>query len=303
MSSIMHAALGNVRARMVLAIAALFALAVGHTASAQPYERSAYQAYVTTPAPILAGPTPDYPPVVDLNPGQPVAVYGCLDGYSWCDVAIEGYRGWFDAGLLSYPYEGGSVPLYDYGYRIGIPVIGFSFDDYWRRYYYDRPFFRERERWARVPPPRPREDRPREDHPRVPGLPGFLEGRVPGFEEHRGEEPNRPGGDRGQFEHGQGGQPEREGRPPEGRPPEGRPPEGRPPEGQRPAEQQRPQQAQRPAPVNPAAAPHAPQPQTPRPQPQAPHPQAAPPAAHPPAPAAKPAEPHPARPNPEEPPK
>src|ERR1700676_2522221 len=105
-----------------------FALAVGATilALATAQAAQAYEAYVTQAAPILTGPSTDYPPVVYLNGGEPVEVYGCLDDYDWCDISFNGFRGWFDATLLAYPYQGRRVPLYDYGYDIGLPVIGFS---------------------------------------------------------------------------------------------------------------------------------------------------------------------------------
>jgi len=135
-------------ARFVLAAgAALLALATGRGADAQPY-----QAYVTYDAPLMSGPSPDYPAVADLSAGQPVTVYGCLDGYTWCDIQADYYRGWFDAGLLAYYYEDQPVPFYNYAYQIGLPIIGFSFYDYWGRFYHDRPFFGERERWGHIAP-------------------------------------------------------------------------------------------------------------------------------------------------------
>jgi uncharacterized protein YraI len=127
----------------------------------------AYEAVVTSSAPLEAGPSPDYPQVDELDAGAPVTVYGCVNGYEWCDVSFQGARGWFDAQYLTVPYQGQQVPIFDYGVQIGLPVIGFSFDDYWGRYYHDRPFFGERERYAHVapPPPRPHDDRAHEGRP------------------------------------------------------------------------------------------------------------------------------------------
>jgi uncharacterized protein YraI len=175
-----------------------FALAVGvamvSLMGAQAAQ--AYQAYVTAPAPILTGPSADYPPVVYLRGGEPVEVYGCLDGYEWCDIQFREFRGWFDADQLTYAYEGRRVPLYDYGYDIGLPIINFSLGDYWGRYYRDRPFYRQRERFEHIPMPRPRED-----HRRFEGGPGFdrdhgFQGR-PDFNRDRGQQA-RPEFDRGQ---------------------------------------------------------------------------------------------------------
>jgi uncharacterized protein YraI len=111
----------------------------------------AYEAFITSGAALLAGPAPDYPPVADLSPGEPVQVYGCLDGYGWCDVSFQGYRGWFDGRLLAYPYQGIRVPLAGFGAQVGVPVVIFSVEDYWGRFYRDRPFYRDRARWVHGP--------------------------------------------------------------------------------------------------------------------------------------------------------
>ncbi len=245
---------------------------------------NAYEAYVNNPAPILTGPSPDYPPVVYLHGGETVEVYGCLDDYDWCDIQFRDFRGWFDASQMSFNYQGQSVPFDEYGYDVGFPVVTFSLGDYWGRYYRDRPFFRERDRWAHIQLPPPREH--------------HFEGR-PGFG-------GRPGFDRPGFDHGPG---RPEGGPVQGRPDFNRPQAGRPEAGRPQFDQQRgaPQQEQERAQqmqhmqgtgehqryVGPGAAPQAapqmrpqggPQPQG-RPQggpaPQQPHPQAAPQAAHP----------------------
>ena len=86
----------------------------------------AYEAYITSGGALLAGPAPEYPPVADVSPGEPVQVYGCLDGYSWCDVSFQGYRGWFEGKLLAYPYQGIRMPLASIGAQIGVPLEGFS---------------------------------------------------------------------------------------------------------------------------------------------------------------------------------
>jgi uncharacterized protein YraI len=114
--------------KTVLAIGVSFvALGAGGVASA-------YEAYVTQNAPLEAGPSPDYPQVAQLDAGAPVTVYGCINGYEWCDVSFQDYRGWFDAQELAVPYQGQRVPIFDYGVQIGLPVITFSFNDYWNHY-------------------------------------------------------------------------------------------------------------------------------------------------------------------------
>jgi uncharacterized protein YraI len=111
-----------------------------------------YDAYIVSGASLVAGPGADYPSVADLSPGEPVQVHGCLEGFTWCDVSFQGYRGWFDGRLLAYPYNGVRVTLRGFGAQIGLPVVAFSVEDYWGRYYRDRPFFRDRARWVREVP-------------------------------------------------------------------------------------------------------------------------------------------------------
>jgi uncharacterized protein YraI len=161
---------------MLAAGAAIIALTAAGAANA-------YEAVVTSPGPLEAGPSSDYPQVAELGPGAPVTVYGCLNGYEWCDVSFQDNRGWFDAQQLAVPYQGQQVPIFDYGVQIGLPVIGFSFNDYWGRYYHNRPFFGERARYVNIPMPAPRAHE---------GRPGFAPGRGPGPGPH--PEMARPGG-------------------------------------------------------------------------------------------------------------
>ncbi|AXF23771.1 peptide-binding protein [Burkholderia pyrrocinia] len=111
-------------------------------------------AYTNSPAELYAGPAPDYPVVAQIPPDTALDVFGCLSDYSWCDVALPGVRGWIDAQLLEYPYQGSYVPLLEYGAIIGVPVTGFAIGAYWDRYYRHRPWFHDRDRWAHHAEPR-----------------------------------------------------------------------------------------------------------------------------------------------------
>jgi uncharacterized protein YraI len=128
-----------------------FILAVALGVLAAPDSAFAYQAFVTTGASLQAGPGDDYPPVADISGGEPVELYGCIGGYAWCDIAFRGYRGWFSGRLLTYPYEGQRMPLLGFGGQAGVPVVEFSLEDYWGRFYRDRPFYRDRAHWAGAP--------------------------------------------------------------------------------------------------------------------------------------------------------
>ena len=137
------------------------------TASAQS------QAYTNQPVYLYAGPAQDYPVVAQLSSGQPLAVYGCVSGYTWCDVAIAQARGWVYGGYLTYPYQGGNVPIMTYGPTIGLPLVTFSIGTYWDRYYRGRPWYGDRSRWVNHPPP-PNRPPPPPNRPPPPqhGAPG-----------------------------------------------------------------------------------------------------------------------------------
>ncbi|MDJ0929522.1 SH3 domain-containing protein [Breoghania sp.] len=42
---------------------------------------------------IRAGPSTQYPVIIVLPQGANVVTYGCLAGYTWCDVGFAGRRG------------------------------------------------------------------------------------------------------------------------------------------------------------------------------------------------------------------
>ena len=192
-------------------------------------------AYTTEGVNIEAGPAPDYPSLGSFGPGTPVTLYGCLDGYTWCDVSYQDARGWVDGQALAFPYEDQRVPIAVYGPQLSLPIVTFSFGDYWGRHYHDRPFFAERERFERhaPPPPPPHREAP-------PPLPRRGEGR-PG-----GEVAHPP-------EHGPG---------PQGHPPVPHPePGARPPEPHPQAVAPHPQPEARPVEPRPAARPPEPHPQ------------------------------------------
>ncbi|CAG9214153.1 SH3 type 3 domain protein [Paraburkholderia sabiae] len=111
------------------------------------------EAYTSTPVYLYAGPAQDYPIVAQLPAGQPVSVYGCVGGYTWCDVEIPQARGWVYGGDLTYPYQGSNVPLMTYGTAIGVPLITFSLGSYWGHYYRERPWYPDRSRWEHHAPP------------------------------------------------------------------------------------------------------------------------------------------------------
>jgi uncharacterized protein YraI len=115
---------------------------------------SAQNAFTSRPMNVRAGPNRDYPLVAQLDQGAPLDLHGCLNDWSWCDVSFDDTRGWIYAGGVSFVYEGGRVPIYSYGPRLGLPIITFSLMAYWGDYYRGRPWYAQRNDWAhrRMPP-------------------------------------------------------------------------------------------------------------------------------------------------------
>ncbi|HXU52073.1 MAG TPA: SH3 domain-containing protein [Casimicrobiaceae bacterium] len=125
---------------------------------AMPYGQPGQYAYTTRDVNMRAGPDPSYPLVARLPAGVNLAVGGCLQSYTWCDVYTNDVRGWVYASYLAYPYQSSEVPIYSFGPALGLPIISFSIGSYWDNYYRGRPFYSNRNYWYgrpyRAPPPR-----------------------------------------------------------------------------------------------------------------------------------------------------
>ncbi len=160
--------------------------------------------YVVEGVNLRAGPGVDYPVVAPLPQGTPAEIYGCLPGWTWCDIAVNGpeggLRGWAAGPRLQLAYNGQPVDLPEYGPQFGLPIIGFDFDNYWGSYYRGEPWFGDRGRWRGDfhGGGGPGFDRGRGDiGPRGPGGPGFAGDPRGGFPVRGpGGEPGgvRPGG-------------------------------------------------------------------------------------------------------------
>jgi uncharacterized protein YraI len=108
----------------------------------------AQNAYTARPMNLRAGPDRGYPVVAPVDEGSPLDVHGCLDGWSWCDVSVEGNRGWLYGGGIYFEEGGNDVWLYSYGPQVSLPIVTFSVDTYWGQYYQGRPWYGQREQWA-----------------------------------------------------------------------------------------------------------------------------------------------------------
>jgi uncharacterized protein YraI len=118
-----------------------------------PLGAFAQEAFTRQPTNVRAGPDRDYPLVAQLGPGSPVRVMGCLEDWTWCDVAFDDNRGWVYGPFLLYGVQDDRVPLYTYGPSLGIAIIGFSLGGYWDEHYRQRPWYSGREDWSRRAPP------------------------------------------------------------------------------------------------------------------------------------------------------
>ena len=157
----MHETLRGQRVIRVTLTAIAIATMAAHATAAL-----AFTATVVTPVHMRAGPAIEYPAVALLPPGVDVQVFGCEQGYGWCDVQAGPNRGWIAAGYLQMPAAGGTVVIASNGVTLGIPIITFSFNTYWSTWYRGRPWYAQRAHyynyWHRYPhgrpppPPRPR---------------------------------------------------------------------------------------------------------------------------------------------------
>jgi len=130
------------------------ALAAAITMWVLPLAANAQQqlAYTVEPVQLRAGPGMDYPLVASLEHGVAVAVQGCLQDYSWCDVIAEPNRGWVNSVYIVYPYQSTYVPVSDYGASIGFGVVTFIIGNYWHDHYVARPWYQHMPRWQYKPP-------------------------------------------------------------------------------------------------------------------------------------------------------
>ncbi len=103
--------------------------------------------YTTGRLNLRAGPGRDYPTIEVLRRDTRVTVFGCLDRFDWCDVQRGRQRGWVDGDSLVIPYQGRRVGIIEYGPRLRLPMLTFSFDNYWDTYYRRAGFYRDRDSW------------------------------------------------------------------------------------------------------------------------------------------------------------
>jgi uncharacterized protein YraI len=100
---------------------------------------------------LRAGPGKKYPLIAKLETGSPIDVLGCVTGWDWCEVVAGGVHGWAVGHRLGIGFAGQNVQVGIYGPRLGLPVVVFQEQPYWRQYYYNRDFYLQR--YGRGAPP------------------------------------------------------------------------------------------------------------------------------------------------------
>ena len=142
-----------------------------------PAIAQAAEGYSTANVNMRAGPSTRYPAVAVIPAGSSVEIRGCLSDVNWCDVEFYGGRGWVSGQYVQALYQQRRVYVGPQYYRpLGIPMIRFSVDNYWDRYYRNRDFYRDRDRWSRGPDYYYRyRDRDNRDRDRI-GITGIATG-------------------------------------------------------------------------------------------------------------------------------
>jgi uncharacterized protein YraI len=145
--------------KILMSVAALCALFV-----APSIADAAVRGIATANVNMRSGPSTGYPAVDVIPVGASVTIYGCMSSVNWCDVAFVGGRGWVSGNYVQATYRSNRVYVApDYYEGLGIPMVTFDVGNYWGRYYRNRDFYRDRDRWdrydwrrdARLPPPPP----------------------------------------------------------------------------------------------------------------------------------------------------
>jgi uncharacterized protein YraI len=125
--------------------------------------------YLTANLNLRAGPGFDYPVVATMSAGSGVTIYGCLSGWSWCDIDWQGNRGWAAGSYLQVMYHNYRRPITTYGVDLGLPFVTFSFDSYWNDHYRSRGFYQQRSHFDHMPPPKGQQGGPPPSNGNPPG--------------------------------------------------------------------------------------------------------------------------------------
>ena len=133
----------NIFRKTAIAMLALAGVALG----AEKAEAAIAPGYAAYNVNLMAGPGNYYPVLLTIPRGSRLAIYGCFDDWSWCDVSLGYERGWVVGPLIRAFYYERPVFLPQYGGILGIPFLSFNFFVYWDDHYRSRPFYRDYNRY------------------------------------------------------------------------------------------------------------------------------------------------------------
>ncbi|MDR3494992.1 MAG: SH3 domain-containing protein [Ancalomicrobiaceae bacterium] len=142
---------------MISAITLAFAIL------AVPGEAAAADGWARASGTLRAGPDSDYPAITYVDRGASLDIFGCLSRYDWCDVAVDGERGWFPGSRIELLSDGRRVHITrSTAAVIGLSILSFGMADYWANHYEQRPFYHNNRYWRRhgIRPPQPGEIHP-----------------------------------------------------------------------------------------------------------------------------------------------
>lgn len=113
-----------------------------------PASADAAEGFARAAGILRAGPSSDYPVVARVSRGDDLEVWGCLNRSTWCDVSVDGDRGWLPGSRIGFLRDGRRQNLSGDMALFGLTILTFGQDTYWGEHYRDRRWVNDR-RWNR----------------------------------------------------------------------------------------------------------------------------------------------------------
>jgi uncharacterized protein YraI len=102
---------------------------------------------------LRAGPDMSFPVVASIPSNERMALEGCLQGWSWCDVNWNGQRGWVSGKDIEAIHQNKTVRLSEIvSPPVQVPVVTYNTAAYWDTYYKTTPFYTKRQEFFRWEP-------------------------------------------------------------------------------------------------------------------------------------------------------
>jgi uncharacterized protein YraI len=153
---------------------------------ALPATASAAEGWARSSGTLRAGPSSDYPAITRVVRGEALDVFGCVRGRTWCDISVDGDRGWFPGGNIELLGSARRIRVTDpAAAMLGLSILSFGMTDYWRNHYEDRRFYRDDRTWRRFGARPPSSGEMRPDRPPGPRFDGRRPSDAPVMRPHR----------------------------------------------------------------------------------------------------------------------